>query len=130
MRRQSVEVSTEPSFVKLDLSDLADYQRWSKGVCEPFLKDLRQAILTNRPENIAEFVGAWAIAAATNQPPPKCWLAGEQEAASAAEAAMLMGQLEEHSNQSMALSQEGGLGISMGMGIGMGMVSHDDSVGF
>ena len=94
MRRSDVGVSTEPVFVKLDLSDLADYQRWSKGDCEPFLKELRQALLANRPENIAEFVAAWATSICSNQPPPKAWLPGEREAqaraAEAAEEAALM----------------------------------------
>lgn len=80
MKRQEVSTSTEPHFKKLDLSDLSDYQKWSKGVCEPFLKELRQALLANRPDNVAEFVAAWALASACGHAPPKAWLEGEKEA--------------------------------------------------
>ena len=80
MRRASVEVATDPQFTKLDLSDLADYQRWSKGSCEPFIKDLRAAILANRPENIPEFVAAYCCAMVMGQPQPRAYLPGEREA--------------------------------------------------
>ena len=86
MRRSDVGVTTEPAFTKLDLSDLSDYQRWTKGECEPFVKELRQALLSNRPDNIAEFVAAWALSVCNNQPAPKAWLPGEREAAELAEA--------------------------------------------
>ena len=96
MRRCEVSAATEPSFAKLDLTDLQDYQRWNKGVCEPFLKELRQAILANRPDNLPEFVAAWALAVCSNQSAPKAWLPGEQEAES-----LLMAQMESQ-------NQEGG----------------------
>ena len=88
MRRHDASVTTEPEFTKLDLSDLSEYQRWNKGECEPFLKELRTAILANRPENIAEFVAAWAMAVASGQEQPKAWLPGEREAFNATAAAL------------------------------------------
>ena len=80
MKRSDVDVQTAPAFTKLDLSDLSEYQKWNKGKCDPFLKELRQAILSNRPEDIGEFVIAWTLSYVNGSEPPQAWLPGEDEA--------------------------------------------------
>lgn len=79
MKRNEVGTQTAPTFAKLDLTDLAAYQKWNKGTCEPFLKELRMAILSNRPEDIGEFTLAWTLAYVKGEPPPQAWLPGEEE---------------------------------------------------
>lgn len=81
MRRNEVDTQTNPAFAKLDLSDLSAYQKWVKTSCDPFLKELRQAILSNRPEDIGEFTLAWTLNYVKGQP----WLPGEEESTKLAE---------------------------------------------
>jgi hypothetical protein len=49
-------VQTEYNLNRLDFKGLNGYQKWTNEVAEPFIKDLRKALKTNRPENIEDYI--------------------------------------------------------------------------
>lgn len=67
-----VETQTEGTLDKIDFNGLSGYQEWSRAEVEPFLKNLRAAIKSQRPSNIQSYVSACCAAMEAGQPLPVC----------------------------------------------------------
>ena len=73
MNRADEMIQTEPpNLGKLEFDDLTQYQKWTKETIEPFLKDLRKAILANKPEDLTSYIKSYCWAVESGDPPPEC----------------------------------------------------------
>ena len=76
-RREDFSCQTEPALLKIDFPDISGYQKWSKAEVDPLLRDIRKAILSNRPEDIGLFLEAYGKAMCEGKEPPQCKLPEE-----------------------------------------------------
>jgi hypothetical protein len=76
-KRETQETQTEPMLVQIDFPDISGYQKWSKESIDPLMRDLRKALLTNRPEEIGMFLEAYGKAMCEGKELPVCKLPSE-----------------------------------------------------
>mmetsp|Transcript_16416 Transcript_16416/g.17762 ORF Transcript_16416/g.17762 Transcript_16416/m.17762 type:complete len:239 (-) Transcript_16416:42-758(-) len=69
--RNDVETQTIVNLQRLDLQGVRDYQTWQNEVTEPFLKELRKAIKTNKPACLEDYIIAYCEAKKSGQTPPE-----------------------------------------------------------
>lgn len=77
MPREEEGCQTKAELVRIDFEDLNGYQAWSKKEIEPALRDLRKAVLANRPENLGLFLEEYGRALCKGEDPPECRLPEE-----------------------------------------------------
>lgn len=61
---------TSPPLFRDDIASIAQSQKWTKETVEPFLKELRQSIFANKPEDLKEFIMAYCFNSIKKDPPP------------------------------------------------------------
>lgn len=76
-KRDSQETQTDPELLKIDFPDISSYQKWSKEVVDPLMRDLRKGILSNRPEEVGMYLEAVGKAMCEKKEWPECKLAEE-----------------------------------------------------
>jgi hypothetical protein len=65
-----MQTQTDGDLIKRNFVGLTGYQEWSRSHVEPFLKELRNAIKANRPENIPSYISAYCAAYEGGMPQP------------------------------------------------------------
>jgi hypothetical protein len=73
-RREDAECQTEVALYKMEFDNIQDYQTWTKSDVDPLLRDLKKAILSNRPVNLGLFIEAYGKALAEGKDLPECQL--------------------------------------------------------
>ena len=68
---------TQVDLIRQDFEDLQAYQNWSKKEIDPLLRDLRKAVLTNRPEDLGLYLVEYGYAMCKGIDPPECKLESE-----------------------------------------------------
>lgn len=65
-----VESQTNFALQRQKFETLSDYQVWIQSQVDPFIADLRRAILNERPTDIPEYIMAYALSMNSMAPPP------------------------------------------------------------
>ena len=60
------------TILKLEIHELKDVRAWTQSVVDPFLKDLRLAIIQNKPRELEEYVMSYLARLFQKRPPPQC----------------------------------------------------------
>lgn len=69
--RKTVGVQTEPSpVVKQEFVDLKDFRKWGSNEVDPFVKELRKVLMTQKPSSIERYVMAYCSARLMGEPAP------------------------------------------------------------
>lgn len=76
-KRDTVETQTDPVLLKLDFPDIGSYQKWSKNDVDPVMRELRKAVLSQRPEDLGLYLEAYGKALCEGREPPVCRLPEE-----------------------------------------------------
>jgi hypothetical protein len=69
--RKNVECQTEPApILKQEFVDLKDYRKWGNTMVDPFVKDLRKILMSQKPGSIEQYVIAYCNARINGEPVP------------------------------------------------------------
>ena len=79
MPREEEGCQTKAELIRIDFEDLNEYQTWTKKEIEPALRELRKAVLANRPENLGLYLEEYGRALCNGEDPPECKLPEELE---------------------------------------------------
>ncbi len=71
-RREDAECQTEVALYKMEFDNIQDYQNWTKSDVDPLLRDLKKAVLSNRPVDLGLFLEAYGKALAEGKALPEC----------------------------------------------------------
>lgn len=69
--REEEGCQTQVDLIRQDFEDLQEYQQWTKKEIDPMLRDLRKAILANRPEDLGLYLVEYGYSLCKGNDPPE-----------------------------------------------------------
>jgi hypothetical protein len=65
--RKTVEVQTEPApILKQEFADLKEFRKWGTNVVDPFIKELRKVLMSQKPASVEQYIIAYCNAKLSN----------------------------------------------------------------
>lgn len=75
--REEESMQTQVDLIRQEFEDLQAYQTWTKKEIDPMLRDLRKAVLANRPEDVGLYLVEYGYAMCKGLDPPETKLPDE-----------------------------------------------------